>query len=205
MIVLFLELLGIIGSVASIAGLAAFIRPTGYVLTARDGGLIGLAAVLIVLACYVRVNEYVERRPIILKSKKAIRDYMYAWISQSGRVVIFTRDLTWVEDAEMQDMLRIKAKKSELSVCLPKKVALSEELRELGASIYTYPELDLTPTSRFTIINLGSHDARVAIGHRRKGRHYIHEASAGEDPLFAIANDLVGTMMHLDRLRPIGR
>jgi hypothetical protein len=48
-------------------------------------------------------------------------------------------------------------------------------------------------------IDAGRHDARVAIGRTLGNRHYVKEVSAGEDSIFAVANDLVEVIRRMSR------
>lgn len=59
------------------------------------------------------------------KTTAEINDYMYNWISKGGRVVIFTRDMSWASDARIKDLLLRKAELEELSICVPKKIPLN--------------------------------------------------------------------------------
>jgi len=149
------------------------------------------------VALYFQITEYVAHRPIILKTAQQIRDYMFRWISRGGRVAIFSRDMSWVEDDEMKDLLRAKARRDELHICLPTRILLSDDLQKEGAHIHVYPQLNYTPLSRFTIINKGRSDAQLAVGRAIEGKHLIEEFSLGEHPAFFIADDLIEVVMRL--------
>ncbi|MBA7716071.1 hypothetical protein ES703_125132 [subsurface metagenome] len=124
---------------------------------------------------------------------------MYKWISGGGRVEILSHDMSWVSDEEMKELLRSKARKDELCLCLPKEIPLSEELKKEGAQIYTYSELKYVPQSRFTIINSGRMDSQVAVGRRSGEKHVIEEFSIGKHPIFSVANDLVNLIIQFDQ------
>jgi hypothetical protein len=126
---------------------------------------------------------------------------MFQWISRGERVAIFSRDMSWVDDDQMRELLRTKARRHELILCTPRAIELSGELSQLGAEVHNYQELDYTPTARFTIINVGQHDSQVAIGRKIGGIHTIQEATSGHDPLFAVADDLLSIVSRLDRCR----
>jgi hypothetical protein len=125
------------------------------------------------------------------KSTKEINDYMYDWISKGGRVVIFTRDMSWASDPRIKELLYHKAAREELSICVPKKIPLTNELQKHGAQILSYESLGYIPQSRFTIINKDRMDANLAVGHRIKDDHVVEEFSIGAHPFFSVANDLV--------------
>ncbi len=137
------------------------------------------------------ILSYYKSKPRSYRNNQKINDYMHQWISQEGRVTIFTRDMSWGGDARILRLLRTKASDGDLSVCLPRRIPLTEELEQHGAKIYTYEGLRYEPESRFTIVRKGRMDAQVAIGRRRDGGpHIIEEFSAGHDPVFHLANDL---------------
>ena len=64
----------------------------------------------------------------------------------------------------MENLLKDKAARKELSICLPKHTQLTRKLKTSGADVFTYEEIGHVPSSRFTIINDGRMDAAVAIG-----------------------------------------
>jgi hypothetical protein len=195
---LILELLGLAGSVASLIGLYWTTRPPNYEYGLKDGLLLFVSVGLAFAVATMRLRDYMTGRPITLRSDREIRDYMYRWLSRGTRVMIFSHDLTWVNDEEMRDLLRGKARRGELSVCLKECIPFSNEVSSLGAKVFTYGELNYTPASRFTIINHGRYDAHVAIGRGRKGEHIVREIASGQDPLFALANDLTEIVMRLN-------
>ena len=88
---------------------------------------------------------------------------------------------------------------------MPNQISISDELKEAGAKIYLYPELEHIPQSRFTIVNHGQMGARVAVGRRSGDKHLIEEFSAGEHPAFSVANDLIEVVTRLNKIRTITR
>jgi hypothetical protein len=177
-----------VGTVASVASFVQTIAANSsdywILITFGCFFILGLGVVL-------EIVSYMRRRPKIYRDDKKIRDYLYRWIKGGGRVVIFTHDMTWAADQEMQDLLISKSRVNELTICLPHAIALTDLLQKGGASIITYENLDYVPTSRFTIIQDGRNDSQVAVGRRINGRHIIEEYVAGAHPVFAIAKDLV--------------
>ena len=120
----------------------------------------------------------------------AIRNYMFQWIKNGGRVSIWTRDMSWVDDQEMKSMLRSKSESGELIVCLPEETALTESLRRDGAEVVAYGALD-SPSSSFTIVNYDRNGSRVAVGRPEGNLHIIQEFSVSDAPTFQMAYDLV--------------
>jgi hypothetical protein len=126
---------------------------------------------------------------------------MRKWVSSGGRVVIFSRDMTWADEPATRNLLRDKARRNELTVCLEHAISLTDELKQDGATIITYGELVHVPQSRFTIVDFGREGARVAVGVRNGNVHIIQEFQSGIDPLFALADDMVKFLMALSRVQ----
>ena len=126
---------------------------------------------------------------------------MYKWIKNGGRVAIWTRDMSWANDARIRSLLRAKSKTKELIVCILKPTDLTEEHECLGADIYFYGDHMQAPESRFTIANFGVGGSSVAVG-RPDGRRHVHvieEFQEGHHPAFHMASDLVRTVMALNQ------
>ncbi len=193
------QVLATIGSLASLIGAVFAVRPPGQPLSTTHQVLIGLGIILTTVALYSQAKGFWANRPIRLATDAQIRDYMYRWISRGGRVAIFSRDMSWVRDDDMKNLLKEKSRKNELDLCLPNRIGLSDELEREGAHIHVYPQLNYTPQSRFTIINKGRMDAQVAVGRRIGEQHVIEEFSVGQHPTFFIADDLVEIVMRLSQ------
>lgn len=189
-----------IGTVGSLVALVWSLKPEGVAISWWQSLLIALAGVLLIVQICVDVVEVRRGSPIRLRDDKHIRDYMYEWINNGGRVAIFSRDMSWANDSELLALLRHKAERDELSLYLPQKTELAEQLATLGAHLYTYPGLAYVARTRFTIIHEGRSDAEVAIGRRVDGAHQIEEFAVGSSPVFAMAEDLVEFVRHLNAI-----
>lgn len=122
---------------------------------------------------------------------------MQSWISKPGRTVVFTRDMSWVNDTTTKDKLREKARTSELIICHPQMTPFTLELQNLGAEVYEYSNLNFTPKSRFTFINYNTASSKVAIGKTdRNHNHYIEESSHDNMQYF-LAEDLINLIKAL--------
>lgn len=126
-----------------------------------------------------------------LRGAGEIRDYMFDWIDSASSAAIFSRDMSWVQDDRMKGMLREKARSSSLVLVLPREIPFSAELKQLGASVYHYPQIDYVIRSRFTVVDLDSHNTRVAIGRSNGDRHRVEEISAGDNPSLNLAIDML--------------
>ena len=180
-----------LGTVASVFGFLYTLWPRTAELTTRQAVSVTILAILFVVALGFDIGEHLRHRPKRYKSHEKINRFMQRWISGGGQAVIFTRDMSWANESYIQELLVAKARKSELTICLPEPIALTNELERFGARIVAYPALQYVPNSRFTIINDNKMDARVAIGHQVKGVHVIEEFAAGDHPVFWVAKDLV--------------
>jgi hypothetical protein len=158
--------------------------------------LLTVAVMGILFMVFWDIYSHLKRRPKFYRTTKEIDRYMYAWISQRGRVLIFTRDMSWAISKEIKQLLLDKASKNELEICLPEPTLLATELAAAGAEVHTYESFKDSPYSRFTIIRYGKDDARIAIGRNVNGLHRIDEYSYGSDPVFSIAYDLVRVVKH---------
>lgn len=164
------------------------------------------------------VLEYVAHRAKRYPTPARINRFMHSWISQRGRIAIFSNDLTWVSEEvhvgsvervllrltggtrpTIKELLLMKARRGELKLCLPSPNALSQELAAAGAAVSTYEPLGLIPKSRFTIVRFGQQGAAVAIGRPgADGVHRIEVFSEGHHPAFAMAQDLVDFITRYD-------
>ena len=122
--------------------------------------------------------------------RSGIRNYLYKWIKNGGRVVIWTRDMSWTNDEEINQLLIRKAQAKELIICLPRNIEKSDALKQHGAEVIAYGTLD-APATSFTITNYGRGGSRVAVGRPSGKLHVIQEFSQGEHPAFHMAEDLV--------------
>ncbi len=186
-----------IGIAASLASLIYVFRQPGQPVSAVQGGVIGVVVVLLVLLIIFDIRSHFRSRPRTFKSKEDINNYMYNWISKSGRVAIFTRDMSWAYENRIRELLHRKAENDELSICLPQHIPLTEELEQAGAQILSYEHLNYVPQSRFTIINKDRMDAYVAVGRWINDRLVIEELALGQHPVFSVANDLVEIILRV--------
>ena len=179
-------LISLIGAIASVVNLIQFQHGDWrwFVL------IVPLIALLSVIGI-VFLHPSSTRHFFALDDKRGIRDYMFRWIKNGGRVAIWTRDMSWVDDEQMKQMLRDKAKSGELIICLPKANEYTDSLKQQGADVVTYGAWD-SPLSRFTIANYNRDNSRVAVGIGVDQLHIIEEFSRRDkNPNFSLAHDLV--------------
>lgn len=176
----------LIGAIASIAGLIRFQTSDWSSLTL----FVPFIALLAITA--IVVFKPTSSRHVFSKDdRRGIRDYMFHWIQNGGRVAIWTRDMSWVDDDDMKRLLRQKAEARELIVCLPNATEVTDWLSQFGAEVITYRIWD-SPLGRFTIANYNRDDSRVAVGRGEGQFHVIDEfALSDNDSTFHLARDLV--------------
>jgi hypothetical protein len=193
------------GAIASLAGLyislVAFYgsNPPQAPLTWWQILLAAIFFVFLIVLTIADVHAYFASRPKTYKTDREINDYMFKWISNGGRVAIFTRDMTWAHEERIENLLLEKARRGELCICAAKNRHLVAKLSEAGAEVYEYPDASFTPRARFTIVNRGRDDARVAVGGRVQGKFVIREYANGEHPFFSVAHDFVEFLAVLNR------
>jgi len=188
-----------VSSFASVLGVALVLWPTPNGLNSRQAAWLTALACLFALGLYLDIDKHLKKQPRKYKTPEQINDYMYRWITRGGRVVIFTRDMTWAQERRMENLLEDKARRGELSISLPKHTELTRRLETRGANVFTYEKIGHVPSSRFTIINDGRMDAAVAIGRQIDGVQVIEEFAEGQHPAFAIAEDLTEIIRKLSQ------
>ena len=152
-----------------------------------------------IIACFLltlrEIAAHLRSAPKTYRSPRKINSYMHKWVSSGGRVVIFSRDMSWTDDEAIRQVLMKKARRNELTVCLEHTIRLTDELRRQGARIVTSGALGHVPRSRFTIVDFGREGARVAVGVKVGNDHVIQEFRSGDHPFFAVAEDLVKLLL----------
>ena len=189
----------IVGNIATLLTIIGFLYPffENQKIKLTTFQIILISLTILLLLAYL-VYEWFFNRPIKYKSVTDINIYMKNWVSKSGRTVILTRDLSWVNYDDTKNALKTKAINKELIVCLPKNTDFTSELKDLGAEIYTYENLNFTPKSRFTFINYGTPYSKVAVGRKDKNHiHYIEEYSIENTVEYFLAEDLVNIIKSL--------
>lgn len=189
------KLIGIVvlqvASCASILGLYFSLYPLGSNRPSWHWALVVTPAVITLFLAVREITDYYKSRPKIFRSKNEINNYMQNWITSAGRVVIFSRDMSWAQEQSTVDILLSKARQNELTVCIEHDIPLTNDLRRAGAKIIKYGALNHVPKSRFTIVDYEREGARVAVGASIMGHHVIEEFQSGQHPFFAVAEDLV--------------
>jgi hypothetical protein len=196
------KLVALVASFASMAGLLiAFLPSPGDLPWWAVALLVSATSFFVVLV----VLEFLDRRGHRVYTRtdtEGIQRYMHEWIEHGGRVAIWTRDMTWAQNAESRRLLIEKARRNELILCLPELNELATELEAAGSEVCAYGAKHLeSPASRFTIALFGRDGSRVAVGRAEGDTHVIDEFSRGSHPAFHLAEDLITLVRSLPRRR----
>ncbi|MFI6216130.1 hypothetical protein ACIBCD_29400 [Nocardia brasiliensis] len=191
---LLVKIVSILVALTASIKLVFSLKPADQGLSSWNIVLLTLAIGFSVLAISVECFDYWDSRPKRYSDAGQIRDHMFDLIKDGGRVSVFTRDLSWVDDTQMMDMLRSKAEGDNLTLVMPKRISKSEELQKAGAFVIYYGS-HYTIKSRFTICNMDRVDSTVSIG-RRSGKKHVIEKYEQKDghPAYALAQDLAGVL-----------
>lgn len=186
------RLVTIVASYASIFGLYFTVSPLSVEKPAWHVGLLIFSFFLCALLLILEIRNHIVNLPKQLRSSSQIQKYMHSWISNDGRVVILSRDLSWAENnAEIQSIMIGKASRRELTILVENETELTKALRDAGATTIYYGSFGFVPAARFTIVDYEKIDARVAIGTRAGNIHNVKEHTAASSVEFYLANDLV--------------
>lgn len=191
MVKIFAKIIAQLSGFASILGLYFAVAPLGTDRPYWHWLAIGFFAVTTFTLIFADIRDDLRVRTRVFKSDSEITRYMAKWVKSSGRTTIFSRDLSWGSEITANQALLQKATRNELTIFLENKTAVSEKLKNNGASIILYGESGFVPESRFTIVGTGKQGARVAVGLAEGGNHIVYQFESGKHPIFALAKDLV--------------
>ena len=144
----------------------------------KNGFFVFCLIISIISIVYIifQINLYKKSRQqtYVHSSQEKVNKYLYDWIKEGSRTVIFTRDFTWANSSyAMQSMLEEKSRRHELIVCLYQPTEITNRLKDLGAEIYIHNLHDLK--SRFTIIHYGTNSPQITIGLRNADGNYVNK------------------------------
>ncbi|MGO1806764.1 MAG: hypothetical protein ACTH01_04290 [Micrococcaceae bacterium] len=154
--------------------------------------LVVATIVLAAVAAIFELTDATRSRPKQFRGRKRnekILKYMIELLSTEEHCVISSNDLSWVETKARETLIR-KASNNSLTLLMPRPNAISEELAGFGAKTHYYGNEDFKFLSRFTLINAGRSDGRVAIGFSSHDSHKIRMFEAKDDPAVHLAEDL---------------
>jgi hypothetical protein len=189
---LMLRLITLAGSLASLSALLLVFLPSLNDLAWWAVALLVVATLLLIVFVLLELFSRRSRRVFSNRDSNGIKQYMHRWIQHGGRVAIWTRDMSWAQNADTRRLMQEKAAHGELILCLPELNEFAKELDKAGAEVCAYGSKYLeSPASRFTIIFFGRDGSQVAVGHAQGDTHVIDEFDVGNHPAFYLAEDLI--------------
>ncbi len=138
--------------------------------------------ILSVLYIFLQIKKFKNdiNKNFIHSTEDGVNTYLYDWIHNGGRTVIFTRDFTWANcNHKMVEMLRRKAERKELIICLYRETEMSRELSSLGAEVLVHGNENLR--SRFVITNYGTNNPQITVGLRDNNKFINQRYSMKND------------------------
>lgn len=188
------RLVASVGSQASLLALVLVFMPQPVDIYGWPGVLAIAATLFALVSICLEVSAdkkaHNNRKTYRKDDSIGIKAYMRSWIGDSGRAIIWTRDLSWADDDLTKKLLKEKAQEGNLTVCMPKMTELGEALRDAGAKVWIYGRPSFAaPASRFTIAHYGNGGSQVAIGRGGRGIHVIEEIDSSH-PALHMAVDL---------------
>ena len=183
------RIFGYLGSIASIISLGFYYNNNTAVSIIA---ILGIGAVIYLI--YDEIIKNQNNKMFLCNNDGEIKQYMLNWISTPGKVSIFSRDLSWVDDKIKILML---SKKEDLSICAAKETDLLKELRENNANIYLYDDSMSPMVSKFTIIRANKSDKQIAVATTQKihgkEKHCIYESKNNllDHWILGLAQDLI--------------
>lgn len=139
------------------------------------------------------------------KGREKIAEYLNKKISNSQKVAIFSRDLTWVVKGSPQyNTLEKKSKNRELILFLEKDTDCSQYFASLGAEVKKYntrSSRGYNPKIRFTILNFELSGKQALIGFKNEqGKHIIRLVNFKEHPeILDIMDDYISFLRSFSR------
>lgn len=148
--------------------------------------LLLVSLIIIEVVCFLRTKVYDK-----VQNKDDIELYMKnLYDKATGDIIISTTGgLNWVSPSIM-DTLCKKAASNHVMIIVRKQNEKTRRLEMAGARIVDESIAKYCPLSNFSIINVGSNDARIAIGRSLKSDiHCITEHDSYSD-VMTVANEL---------------
>lgn len=186
----FLELIGFIGSFASIVSL--------FFLEEKWCIAKSIMFVLLLMLFFISTYSLFFRRDTLLcKTEEEINSFMKKWINTNGVVKILSRDLTWVD----KKILKILSKKGkDLYLYVEKENDKTREILQENpeCNIFYYGNIGFVPKSRFTIIHANKDEKQIAIAIKEKAGYkkleheiYISKDRQMDKKIVGLADDLI--------------
>lgn len=137
-----------------------------------------------------------RRSPVLVAPPTDLVSPNLKWLSEQGKVVVVTRDMSWAVDPDLTSVLRTKAGHGDLVILASRRTQSLDELLAAGAQVVIDPAL---PSVRFTVLRYGAADARVLVHRQVRGEVEFREFGAQAFPVFHLCMDLVSARLNSQR------
>lgn len=157
-------------------------------------------SLLVAYFLFLDIYNYYKNCDIVYEGKNKntkINNFMLNWIKDSGKIVIFSRDMTWAGQVDIFNVLSQKSIDREVVLIVSNTNHVVSSLKNNGAEVILYEETGYTPDVRFTIANLDRPDERIAVAHAEQNKHIIHRFYKGKCITFNMAKNLYKTVKML--------
>lgn len=180
----------------SILGLYFSVSPISVEKSLIEQSILIASAIFITYVLVVDICAAIRENRKQYPKQNDINEYMKKWVGQQGRTVILTRDMSWSNTKDVQQILKAKAQSNELTILIETKTELTKELEEFGGNIVEYGRHGFVPRTRLTVCDYERHGSRIAVATKKSGKHIISELDEDNEPAFSLAHDLVRILLN---------
>lgn len=181
-----------LAAAASLVGLFFTLWPVEGALSSTQIKFMVLIMVVFGAAAFVDIREERMRAAKRYKNAKAINNYMYTMLRNSGKCEICSRDASWISEKRIYSVLEDKASRGELTFLIHHGTQELHALAALGAEVIEYGSFGFDPVTRFTVVNAGNlASSYVAVGRQKPNEPHIIEELDSSHPTFSLAQDLI--------------
>jgi hypothetical protein len=153
----------------------------------RVSAMVVIVIAGLALAWFIWLDER-RRSPVVAAPPKQLEAANKRWLSEQGRVLIVTRDMTWSLGEDVREALHRKARSGDLTIYASRQTDELSALQLAGATVRISTNV---PKVRFTILRWGASDERALVHRQRKGIVEFFEVHPGDFPAYGLTQDLV--------------
>jgi hypothetical protein len=146
-----------------------------------------LSAVTVAAVRYAWLDEK-KHGPLMVKSPHDLLPENKKWLAESGHLVIVTRDMSWILDDTLNELVTAKAANGDLTIVAARRTAAFQAWEALGATLVFEPRV---PSVRFAVLRYGTSDARVLITRQRRGAVEVREYAPHDFPVYGLCMDIL--------------
>jgi hypothetical protein len=172
---------------AGIKAIDALVDADGWATSA----ILALSAVTVAAVRYAWLDEK-KHGPLMVKSPHDLLPENKKWLAESGHMVIVTRDMSWILDEALNELVSAKAANGDLTIVAARRTAAFQAWEALGATIALEPQ---PPSVRFAVLRHGTSDARVLITRQRRGAVEVREYTPDDFPVYGLCMDILNSTL----------